>query len=329
MRARWFLRLGALGWALAAPLPALGAAPDPPTARVYLREAATVRGPHILLRDVARIESAHEAFAELVGLTEVGTAPLPGMSRALDPEGIRIYLRQHRFEPDRVAVFGVGRLTVTAASRLLGADEILRAVEEYLRAQRPPDEEGEIRIEPLAIPRELAVPDGLVELRVRTVLPGRLLGSVPVRVDIVADGRAFRSLPVTVRIQLFREVLVAARAIPRHGLLRAEDLRLDRRDVAGLPPGAFQAAAAAVGKRATKPLSTGEALTPASVEDPPAVRRGDLVTLLAEAGGLRITTRGEAREEGRPGQVVRVRNLASEREVYGRVVNGNTVRVEF
>jgi flagella basal body P-ring formation protein FlgA len=68
---------------------------------------------------------------------------------------------------------------------------------------------------------------------------------------------------------------------------------------------------------------------PASVEEPPAVRRGDVVSLVAEGSGLRVTTRGEVKEEGRPGQVVRVRNLSSEREILGRVVNGSTVRVEF
>lgn len=321
--------LGALGWALVAPLPALGGAAEPPTAQVVLRELATVRGPQILLRDVARIESTHEAFSELLGLTEVGTAALPGMTRTLDPDAIRIRLRQYRFDLERVAVLGPGRLTVTTASRMLGGDEILRAVEEYLLAQRPAGEEGEVRVEPLVVPRELTVPDGLVELRVRSMMASRLTGSVPVRLDVIVDGKAFRSLPVTVRVQLFREVLVATRAIPRHGVLRVEDVRLDRRDVAGLPPEAFRAAAGAVGKRATKVLSTGEVLMPASVEEPPAVRRGDVVTLVAEASGLRVTTRGEVKEEGRPGQVVRVRNLSSEREIYGRVVNGTTVRVEF
>src|SRR3990172_9586153 len=137
--------LGLLGGALAAPLPTRGATGDPPAAQVLLRELATVRGPQILLRDVARIESTHEAFAELLGLTEVGTAALPGMTRSLDPDAIRIRLRQHRFDLERVTVLGAGRLTVTTASRMLGGDEILRAVEEYLLAQRPAGEEGEVR----------------------------------------------------------------------------------------------------------------------------------------------------------------------------------------
>ena len=325
---RTFLHaLGALGLALVAA--ALAGAAEPPAAQVYLHELATVRGPQILLRDVARIESTQEAFAELVGLTEVGTAALPGMARTLDPDGIRIRLRQHHFDLERVTVLGIGRLTVTTASRMLGGDEIVRAVEEYLLAQRPAGEEGEVRIEALVVPRELTVPDGLVELRARSMLAGRLAGSVPVRLDVVVDGKVFRSLPVTVRVQLFRDVLVAARSIPRHGVLRVEDVRLDRRDVAGLPPEAFRVASGAVGKRATKSLSTGEVLVPASVEEPPVVRRGDVVMLVAEAGGLQVTTRGEVKEEGRPGQVVRVRNLSSEREIYGRVVNGSTVRVEF
>jgi flagella basal body P-ring formation protein FlgA len=40
-------------------------------------------------------------------------------------------------------------------------------------------------------------------------------------------------------------------------------------------------------------------------------------------------TQGEAREEGKMGQVVRVQNLASGREVYGQVAAERIVRVPF
>jgi len=65
------------------------------------------------------------------------------------------------------------------------------------------------------------------------------------------------------------------------------------------------------------------------MEQPPLVRRGDIVILTAEGRGLRAVTQGEAREEGRPGQVIRVRNLTSNREVYGQVDGERSVRIPF
>jgi flagella basal body P-ring formation protein FlgA len=84
-----------------------------------------------------------------------------------------------------------------------------------------------------------------------------------------------------------------------------------------------------LGRRAIRALSPGEPILAGMVELPPLVRRGDIVLLTAEGRGLRAMTQGEAREEGKMGQVVRVQNLASGREVYGQVAAERIVRVPF
>ena len=72
-----------------------------------------------------------------------------------------------------------------------------------------------------------------------------------------------------------------------------------------------------------------------SVPDPPGpppapiIKPRDVVTLTARVGGVRIVTRGEAMQEGRPGDKIRVRNVDSKREVFGKVVDRGTVEVEF
>jgi flagella basal body P-ring formation protein FlgA len=65
------------------------------------------------------------------------------------------------------------------------------------------------------------------------------------------------------------------------------------------------------------------------VEAPPLVRRGDLVTILALAGRISVSVPGEMRDSGVKGEVVRVKNLMSRREILARVVDKNTVRVVF
>jgi flagella basal body P-ring formation protein FlgA len=62
---------------------------------------------------------------------------------------------------------------------------------------------------------------------------------------------------------------------------------------------------------------------------PPAVHRGDVVLLVAQRAGLRITTPGEVREDAALSQSVRVVNRSSRKELTGRVLDASTVVVDF
>jgi flagella basal body P-ring formation protein FlgA len=65
------------------------------------------------------------------------------------------------------------------------------------------------------------------------------------------------------------------------------------------------------------------------LEVPPMVRKGDRVTLVVENTHFRITCVGEVKEEGRAGDRIKVTNISSKREVYGRVLDRYTVLVDF
>ena len=57
------------------------------------------------------------------------------------------------------------------------------------------------------------------------------------------------------------------------------------------------------------------------------VFRGHLLDAIVQEGGLVISVKVEALENGAPGQTVRVRNLNSKREFRGKVQNEETVIV--
>ena len=59
------------------------------------------------------------------------------------------------------------------------------------------------------------------------------------------------------------------------------------------------------------------------------VTRGDRVLIVAQSPWFRVTTKGVARDNGARGEDVRVLNLSSKKEVVGKVVGPQTVRVAF
>jgi flagella basal body P-ring formation protein FlgA len=210
----------------------------------------------------------------------------------------------------------------------VGGEELVAAVREHVAAVRHLGAES-LSVQPTGVlPPSVAVPDGRVELRVRTRPGAELAGTVSPTVDVWVDGVLARSVSVPVRIGILGDVLVAARALGRGHPLTPEDVRIERRDVTG-PQDPLRELADIEGRITVRPIAQGESMLPSLLERPPLVRRGDIVLVTAEGRGLRVTAQGEAKQDGKSGDVIRVRNLTSNRDVIGQVDGERSVRVQF
>jgi flagella basal body P-ring formation protein FlgA len=65
------------------------------------------------------------------------------------------------------------------------------------------------------------------------------------------------------------------------------------------------------------------------VEMPPLVKRGDVVVIVAETKGLKITALGQVKKKGAMGDRIPVVNFESQKVLYARVMDANTVKVDF
>ncbi len=82
----------------------------------------------------------------------------------------------------------------------------------------------------------------------------------------------------------------------------------------------------AEGMVARHDLADGAPLLAAFFETPKAVERGDMVTVVSDAGGARIEAIGEALEGGRCGDVIRVRNPRSQKTFRARIASAGQVQ---
>jgi flagella basal body P-ring formation protein FlgA len=239
------------------------------------------------------------------------------------------------------AMFVTAAFAALAASHAFGgpaeparlSPEAVAAIARDWLAERVGPEIEHGTIEPVAPPRELALPAGEVSTAV-TLQAGTLTGGpVTVLVEAVSHDRlgvrTARSTTVVFRINAQHDVAVAGRELPPRTLLTAADVRMERRSCDRVPAGALRNAREAIGKEVTRSLVPGEPLTAASVVPARAIRRGGVVTLLVEGQGFRIVARGIASEDGAVGDTIRVVNQSSRREMAGRVEDDRTVRIPF
>lgn len=136
-------------------------------------------------------------------------------------------------------------------------------------------------------------------------------------VALVAAGPALAADAVSVP--------VLARAIPRGGIITADDF--ERQPRAAAMAGGLLAPADAAGREAARNLPAGAIVRAGDLVTARLVRRGEPITIALRAGGLVITAAGRALSSGGSGEAVRVVLPATNRTLDGIVEGSGAVRI--
>jgi flagella basal body P-ring formation protein FlgA len=161
--------------------------------------------------------------------------------------------------------------------------------------------------------------DGALQASAAAPNPGN-----PWSVAVHCAAPSIWTLYVPVRAGAQRQAVVATRPLAAGMPLTADDLALRQMDIASLPNGYLPHLEDAVGKLLRRPVAMGAALSPAVLDLPASVKRGQEVVLLSQSGSFSVRASGKALSDGAGGQRIKAENLDTHRVVEG-VVRGDGV----
>jgi flagellar basal body P-ring formation protein FlgA len=298
------------------------------TIQIILAPNATIEGESILLGEVARILGGDTAQTQMLSTMEVGRAPVPGQSLLLHSGQVEVRLRQNGFDPAHYRISDSGPVRVLRGHESVSGEQIGAAVLRFIEKHAPWQAE-QMKIRPIQYNQDHRVPPGKVSLQVIAPKHVDWLGAVPFRVNLLVDGNIVQRTSVSAYIEVWQDVVLAAKPLGRNQPITMADLRMETMNIARVPANAIFCMDQVVGQRANRPIAINSVLRSDQVVLPPVVRRGDVVQLLAESAMLRITTQAIAQENGGVGETIRVINVRSKKNVHAQVVDAQTVRVEF
>lgn len=297
----------------------------PSEAGIWIKSPVEIGKQVISLGDIATFTGMPEDMVESLSGMEVGKAPPPGQTRTLSLAIVRVRLRQAGHDPDSVKISGPVTIMVSTRSAVVTGDEVTRAVEDYVKANMPWNP-GEAKISVSQGQDRILVPDGDIEIQVEPLSTTKFLGTTSVRVKLFTDGEMCRTFHVRVRLDVAKEVVVAKRTIQRHETISREDLALEICDLSNVPSDVAFDPLLVVGMMAKHTIPAIRPITFGSIQCPPVIQRGDLVTLEAVSGGVIVVIPGEALESGALDDLIRVRNASSGTVVRARVIDSQRVR---
>jgi len=154
-------------------------------------------------------------------------------------------------------------------------------------------------------------------------------GKTAMSLFIRVDEQVVRNLSLQAEVEGWRQVLVATRPLERGEIISPRDLTSERRNLAAIPGAPLLAADDVVGKRVRSTIKQGGTLHGNLLEKVMVVAAGQQVTILLEHDVLQLTATGRAKGPGATGDLIQVQNLASQKIIPARVVNAQTVKVDF
>lgn len=302
---------------------------------VAVRPDAVVGAPHVTVGAAAAVEGGPTALRRRITQLDLVELSQDRPAATVSKEQIAYRIRLAGIAPELFRVDGAAQVRLTWHYHLVTKEEIEAAARRAVLRRLPwPAEDVAFRVvKPLSgpIPVSGTAADVHVEAEPRVgALP---LGMVHLDVAISVQGVRQQAIPVCLEVKAYQKAAVCTRRIERGEVLSEVNVHFDRRPVQGLhnyvPPGTNL-----LGKRARHVLQPGQVLVAQDVdtappETPVLVKQREQIKLIAQLGLLKVTTVGEALQDGREGQWVRVRNTDSKKVVLGRVIGRSLVEVDF
>lgn len=296
--------------------------------RVQILEAVKIDGEEILLGDIAKITGSNSHMIQKISAVMVGRAPLPGNSRRIDQGTINTRLRQNRIDPAQLVLTMPSSTSVSRRCVNVSPEEIKKMVSDYL-SKNILTGNPDATIRDIQVSETLRLPVGTLSYKVSAPRNRDMVGQIPFAVDFNVNGKLYKRAWANVTIEVLAEVVITRKPLGRHKPITEDDITVLKMDLAKVPSDVITDPEAVLGKRTRRAIGSETVMRANLVEFPPLVRRGDVVLIVAENQGFKITAMGQVKKKGALGDRIPVMNFDSKKVLYARVMDANTVKIDF
>jgi len=303
-------------------------------AETRMSYSAIPAGTQVKLGDIATITDQNADRAAALKALDL-TAYDPERTLTIDRSFVEIRIQLSGLYPDGLVVKGPEQVTIAPPPQVelsdLGVEQVV--FESLCRQFSILPEDLRVKLVSPFIGPSLAGIEDLQQARLELMPPIQLpLGRSQLTIRILDGHRVVAAKPVTFEIARRQTVVVATASLDRAHTVEEQHVREETRFVDG--PIDRLTTSQVVGRKVVLPFRPDEVVTlrhlgsVTEAESPVLVQPRDAVRLIAKKRGLTVTIPvAEALQQGRQGQLIRVRNVQSNQVVTGVVVARGEVHV--
>jgi len=213
-------------------------------------------------------------------------------------------------------------------TQILKVDEIEKSAVAHLVKTLPWEKES-LEINIFYQGKDIVLPPGKKDLIYKIMGSSQRAGRIPMILEIRINDQFQKRVRLNTKVLVSQQVVKTKRPVKRGEILSNDEIGMETVQTERPSQNAITNIDHALGYEAVRNLSAGKILIPNFIKRPALGNRGDKILIMAQKGGMTITTPGILKEDGYENAMVRVLNIESKKVIYGRLVDSNTVKVRF
>jgi len=288
------------------------------TLEVHLKPTVEIQGERITLGGIATISYPDTRWEERIRQIDLGYLPPYGETRTIHPR--EIYTRvvaQNIPDLDYIYFQGAPVCQVMVGGKKVDLATLRTLLVTALEEKFPQAEKIEVDI--VRPQKELIVPEEMP-----------LAVTFPTSLKPWGTGNATlgKEISVTFTLRVYRGVVRATRDLFPGETIVPQDVLLQVEVLSGENEKSSSTLEEVVGKKVQKRVRAGEVVGSSALGKEKLIERGDLVTIVAQKGGIVVAAMGKARGSGSLGDTIVVENVASRKRMEAEIIDERMVQVK-
>ena len=256
----------------------------------------------------------------------LGATPPVGESLTIDFDQASGFITKQGFNAESLGWTTGQTLVITRKTRLVEAHELLDQLTIALvNATRNLD--GDLHLEFLRQPSEIRIPDDTYEFALTRSQAYGIKSRFIIPFSILIDGEFVYQGSAALKAKIFKRVLLSSRRINRGEALNESDFYLAEQDTLTIKGAPLGIETSLVGLESKTTILKDQPILRRYTGKTTVVGRGDLVDAILTKGAISITMKVQILDKGAPGDIVRVRNPKSKKQLKGIVTDESTIQI--
>ncbi len=302
-------------------LAAMAGAADQPTVKIYVPRNVTVNGGAMSLGTLVMVECEDPALAAKASAVEMGRLPQPGETIPINRTTILSRLASCGIETAHVTISGADAVSVGIQQATITPEQFMHSADAYLAVNAPNKDSIHWRCTQPPGELVLGLPQD-VQLEAKILTDASLVSALKVQVRVLSGGKE-----VATREFYYKPMYLSRRAVAKE-TLTAGSILCDANitmETAEAETKAAEDDVPVLGSAAVRTIQAGEvihtSMTTTKRPNPKEllVRCNQPVSIRLAGAGFALSALGTALQDGRVGDLVKVRNSDTQRIITARV----------
>lgn len=300
-----------------------------PITEVRVLKSVTVNRKDVSLVDICDPETLPAEWKSIMGSLNIGDAPQAGSEKFIDPGQLKTYLIRlldsYGVDSSDVKFDIPDRIIIRRESTQITQEQVLEIFKKFVLENSPWRRE-EINILSVHFSDIPAIPTGKMTYEITVSPKERFIGNVTATIDFYVNGEKARTLNVVSRVEVFGKAYLASHPLKQNQMITEADVEVQKINLTDVADRFATSLDQVENRRVLRNVGTHQPLELKDLDKPLVIKRGDMVKIVYDQPGLSVTAKGQVNADGSVGDTLAVTNVTSQKRIYCKVVDAQTVR---